>query len=78
MRVMTSKCNRDLRLDVPVDLRQIKIYYRKGLDRTLGLLPMKPEIENCVLKAANHFAQYDIRAEKVRCLQRRICTRVKI
>ncbi|XP_012523945.2 fatty-acid amide hydrolase 2-A [Monomorium pharaonis] len=65
MRVMTLKCNRDLRLDVPVDLRQIKVYYRQDLDRSCGILPMSPEIEKCILKAANHFARYDIRAEKL-------------
>ncbi|XP_071649065.1 fatty-acid amide hydrolase 2-like isoform X1 [Temnothorax longispinosus] len=65
MRVMTLKCNRDLRLDVPVDLRQIKIYYRQSLDRSLGVLPMTPEIEKCVLRAANHFARYDVCAEKL-------------
>lgn len=65
MRVMTLKCNRDLRLDVPVDLKQMKIYYRQNLDRTFGALPMLPEIETCVLKAANHFARYGIRAEKL-------------
>ncbi|XP_077278858.1 fatty-acid amide hydrolase 2-B-like [Temnothorax americanus] len=65
MRVMTLKCNRDLRLDVPVDLRQLKIYYRQSLDRSLGVLPMTAEIEKCVLRAANHFARYDVCAEKL-------------
>lgn len=66
MKVMTLKCNHDLRLDVPVDLRQIKIYYQLGANRTLGILPMTKEIEKCILKAANHFAQYGVHAEKVR------------
>ncbi|KAG5321029.1 FAH2B hydrolase, partial [Pseudoatta argentina] len=69
MKVMTSKCNHDLRLDVPVDLKQIKIYYRQSLDKTIGVLSMSQEIENCVLKAANHFARYNVRAEKVQYLQ---------
>ncbi|KYN38836.1 Fatty-acid amide hydrolase 2 [Trachymyrmex septentrionalis] len=65
MKVMTSKCNHDLRLDVPVDLKQIKIYYRQSLDKTFGVLSMSQEIENCVLKAANYFARYNVRAEKL-------------
>ncbi|XP_018400500.1 PREDICTED: fatty-acid amide hydrolase 2-like isoform X1 [Cyphomyrmex costatus] len=65
MRVMTSKCNHDLRLDVPVDLKQIKIYYRQSLDKSFGVLPMSQEIENCVLKAANYFTRHNIRAEKL-------------
>lgn len=69
MKVMTSKCNHDLRLDVPVDLGQIRIYYRQSLDKTFGVLSMSEEIENCVLKAANHFARYNVRVEKVQCLQ---------
>lgn len=72
MRVITSKCNRDLRLDVPVDLKQIKIYYRQNLDRSIGVLPIPVEIEKCILKATNYFARYGIRAEKVKYLQR--CT----
>lgn len=65
MRVMTLKCNRDLRLDVPVDLRQIKVYYRQSLDRSFSTLRMTEDIEKCVLKAANHFSRYDVRAEKL-------------
>ncbi|KYQ50275.1 Fatty-acid amide hydrolase 2 [Trachymyrmex zeteki] len=65
MKVMTSKCNHDLRLDVPVDLGQIRIYYRQSLDKTFGVLSMSEEIENCVLKAANHFARYNVRVEKL-------------
>ncbi|XP_039314587.1 fatty-acid amide hydrolase 2-like isoform X2 [Solenopsis invicta] len=64
MKVMTSKCNRDLRLDVPVDLKQIKIYYREGLDRSFGILSTPPKIENCVQQAANHFVRYDIPVQK--------------
>lgn len=68
-KVMTLKCNHDLRLDVPVDLRQIKIYYRQDMDETLGILPMTEEIKKCVLKAANHFERYGVHAEKVQCFQ---------
>ncbi|XP_025993307.2 fatty-acid amide hydrolase 2-B [Solenopsis invicta] len=65
MKVMTSKCNRDLRLDVPVDLRRIKIYYREGVGKTFGALPLSPQIEKCVQQAANHFKRYDIPVEKL-------------
>ncbi|XP_011172346.2 fatty-acid amide hydrolase 2-B [Solenopsis invicta] len=65
MKVMTSKCNRDLRLDVPVDLRQIKIYYREGLDRSFGILSTPPKIEKCIYQAAYYFARYDIPVKKL-------------
>lgn len=72
MKVMTLKCNRDLRLDVPVDLKQIKVYYRQGLDESFGILPMTEDIKECILRATNHFtSQYGIRVEKVQCSRSR-------
>lgn len=65
MKVLTSKCEDDLRLDVPVDLKQLKVYYLQSLDKSLGLLPVSSEIKECILKAANHFKNHDIHAEKV-------------
>lgn len=65
MKVLTSICDHNLRLDVPVDLRQLKVYYRFGMDEALGTLPVVPEIKDCVQKAVTHFTQYDIRPEKV-------------
>lgn len=65
MKVLTSTSDHNLRLDVPVDLRQLKIYYRFGMDEALGTLPVVPEIKDCVLKAVTHFTQYDIRPEKL-------------
>lgn len=71
LRVMTLKCNRDLRLNVPVDLKQIKVYYRQGLDNSFGVLSMPEDIKDCILRAAHHFShQYGIRAEKVQCSRR--------
>lgn len=65
MKVLTSICDHNLRLDVPVDLRQLKVYYRFGMDEALGMLPVVPEIKDCVQKAVTHFTQYDIRPEEV-------------
>ncbi|KAL0131780.1 hypothetical protein PUN28_002967 [Cardiocondyla obscurior] len=65
MKVMTSKCNHDLRLDVPVNLQQIKIYYRECLDQSFGVLPMTNTIKKCIVNAANHFAQQGVRVEKL-------------
>ncbi|XP_014473193.1 PREDICTED: fatty-acid amide hydrolase 2-A-like [Dinoponera quadriceps] len=65
MRVLTSTCNHDLRLTVPVDLKQLKVYYLQSLDESFGMLPISPNIEQCVLKAANHFKERDIHTEKL-------------
>ncbi|KAL6425510.1 hypothetical protein ACFW04_009582 [Cataglyphis niger] len=65
MKVLTSTYDRNLRLGVPVDLRQLKVYYRFSMDEAFGILPVVPEIKNCVQKVVTHFAQYDIRAEKL-------------
>ncbi|XP_025266453.1 fatty-acid amide hydrolase 2-like isoform X2 [Camponotus floridanus] len=64
MKVLTSTSDHNLRLEVPVDLRQLKVYYRFGMDDALGTLPVVPEIKDCVLKTVTHFTQYDIRPEK--------------
>lgn len=66
MKILTAKCDHDLRLDEPVDLKQLKVYYRQGIDKTCGVLSMAPEIKQCILKAADHFSQLGAHAEKVR------------
>ncbi|XP_012226916.2 fatty-acid amide hydrolase 2 isoform X2 [Linepithema humile] len=65
MKVLTSKCEHNLRLDVPVDLKQLKVYYLQALDNSLGLLPVSSEIKECILKAANHFKNYGIHTEQL-------------
>lgn len=65
MKVLTSTCDRNLRLDVPVDLRQLKVYYRFSMDEAFGTLRVVPEIKDCIQKAVTHFTQYDIRAEEL-------------
>ncbi|KMQ87163.1 fatty-acid amide hydrolase 2 [Lasius niger] len=65
MRVLTSKCDRNLRLNVPVDLRQLKVYYRFSMDEAFGTLPVVPEMKDCVQRAVTHFMQNDICAEKL-------------
>lgn len=65
MRVITSQCGQNLRLDVPVDVRQLKVYYRQNLDRSFGILSETAEIKNRVLQAANHFMKYGASVEEV-------------
>ncbi|XP_032673933.1 fatty-acid amide hydrolase 2-like isoform X2 [Odontomachus brunneus] len=65
IKVMTSKCNHDLRLTVPVDLKQLKVYYLPKIDNSYGIRPTLPEIEQCVLKAANHFNERGIHTKKL-------------
>ncbi|CAL1686570.1 unnamed protein product [Lasius platythorax] len=65
MRVLMSKCDRNLRLNEPVNLRQLKVYYRFSMDKAFGILPIVPEMEDCVQRAVKHFMQNDIRAEKL-------------
>lgn len=65
LKVLTTKCDRPLHLNVPVNLKQLKIYYRQSLDDTFGMLPVKPEIKECVLKAAQHFQQYGNSVEEL-------------
>lgn len=65
MTVLTSTCNRDLRLTVPVDLKQLKVYYLLGMEESLGLMPASQDIQQCVLNAANHFSELGVHTEKV-------------
>ncbi|XP_020288043.1 fatty-acid amide hydrolase 2-like isoform X2 [Pseudomyrmex gracilis] len=65
MRVITSQCGCNLRLDVPVDVNELKVYYLQSLDRSLGVLPVTAEIKNCVQQAANHFMKYGVSVEKL-------------
>ncbi|XP_012227011.1 fatty-acid amide hydrolase 2-like [Linepithema humile] len=65
MKALTSKCEHNLRLDVPVDLKQLKVYYLQALDNTLGLLPISSEIKECILMAANHFKNHNIHTEQL-------------
>lgn len=65
MKVLTSKCDRDLRLNDPVDLKQLKVYYRFSMDEAFGVSSITSEMEGCVQRAMMHFTQYDIRPEKV-------------
>lgn len=65
MKVMTSTCDRNLRLDVPVDLQQLKVYYRFSMDEGFGTLPVEPEIQNCVQRVVTHFKENNIPVEKL-------------
>ncbi|RLU19198.1 hypothetical protein DMN91_007755 [Ooceraea biroi] len=58
IKLITVKCDRPLHLNVPVDLKQLKIYYQQGLDNKFCMHSVDPEIKECILKAANHFTQY--------------------
>ncbi|XP_029171409.1 fatty-acid amide hydrolase 2-like [Nylanderia fulva] len=65
MKVLTSKCERNLRLDDPVDLRQLKVYYRSSMDPAFGMSSTTPEMKDCVHKAMIHFTQYDIHPKEL-------------
>jgi len=65
MKVLTAKCDRPLHLDTPVDLKKLKVYYHEGLKNSLGILPLEPEIKECISKTVKHFAQYGNHTEEV-------------
>ncbi|KAH0953897.1 hypothetical protein HN011_003075 [Eciton burchellii] len=64
MKVLTAKCDRPLHLDTPVDLKKLKVYYHEGLKNSLGILPLEPEIKECISKTVKHFAQYGNHTEE--------------
>jgi len=73
MKVLTAKCDRPLHLNIRVNLKKLKIYYQKGLKNSLGILPLEPEIKECISKAVKHFAQYGNHTEEVRCSECVLC-----
>lgn len=65
MRALSATCDRDLRLDAPVDLKRLRVYYLTSNPRSFGVLPVSSEIERCIMRAAKHLEQCGARTEKV-------------
>ncbi|EFN83150.1 Fatty-acid amide hydrolase 2 [Harpegnathos saltator] len=63
MELVSTKTNCNLRLDELVDWKQTKVYYRQNLGKSFGILSISPELEQCVLKAADYFSKRDIPIE---------------
>ncbi|KAK2586697.1 hypothetical protein KPH14_011737 [Odynerus spinipes] len=51
MKVLAVKCNRDLHLDKPVDLKKLNIFYLEDTGHSIGVIPTKPEIRACLKQA---------------------------
>ncbi|XP_014467219.1 PREDICTED: fatty-acid amide hydrolase 2-B-like isoform X3 [Dinoponera quadriceps] len=65
MKVISMKSNCDLCLDEPVDWKQMKVYYRDSLSKSLSILSLSPEFKQCILKAAIHFVERDVHTEEI-------------
>ncbi|XP_014486670.1 PREDICTED: fatty-acid amide hydrolase 2-like [Dinoponera quadriceps] len=65
MKVISMKSNRDLRLEEPVDWKQMKVYYRHNLGKSLSILSLSSEFKQCILKATIHFVERGVHTEEI-------------
>lgn len=68
MKVLTAKCNRDLYLDDPVDLKTLKVFYMEDMGSSIASVPTQMEIRTCVKEAAKHLKYCGSEVEEVRKL----------
>lgn len=54
MKVLAAKCNRDLHLNEPVDLKKLKIFYLEDMGRSICLTSTTSEIRSCIKRATMH------------------------
>ncbi|XP_011154608.1 fatty-acid amide hydrolase 2-B [Harpegnathos saltator] len=65
MEMISTKSNIDLCLDEPVDWKQTKVYYQQNMGKSFGILSMSPDLEQCILKAADYFSKCGIHTQKI-------------
>lgn len=54
MKVLSVKCNRELHLNEPVDLKKLKVFYLENMGRSIGMTPTTSEIRSCIKRATMH------------------------
>ncbi|XP_014775321.1 fatty-acid amide hydrolase 2 isoform X1 [Octopus bimaculoides] len=70
LRIMAGENAKKLKLDEPVDLKKLKIYYMDHDEGGLFSSSVQPEMKKAIHKVANHFKKkYGIDAEPVRMSQ---------
>ncbi|KAG7207382.1 hypothetical protein KM043_009039 [Ampulex compressa] len=64
IKAASFNCSRDLRLDEPVDLKNVRVYYIEDFGGNRVVSPTK-EIQNCVMQAANNLARKGCRVQRL-------------
>lgn len=65
MKVLTSSWENHLGLDLPVDLKTLRVFFIDNFDSFCGMRKTKPEIRRGVWTAARHLAQNGARVRQV-------------
>ncbi|XP_033229533.1 fatty-acid amide hydrolase 2-B-like [Belonocnema kinseyi] len=55
MKIMTKNCKENLRLDEPVDFRNLNVYHIEEFTRSIGDQPVTGDIKNSIKKASQFF-----------------------
>ncbi|XP_049531851.1 fatty-acid amide hydrolase 2-B-like [Anopheles darlingi] len=65
LEVMSGANAGKLRLNEPVDVTKLKIYYPQKLDLRINAVPIAPEIRECLRSAVKHFQNKGIYSETI-------------
>ncbi|XP_057337023.1 fatty-acid amide hydrolase 2-like [Microplitis mediator] len=55
VKVMTRDCKKNLRLDEPVDIAKLNVFYLEDIDNNFGVNPTSEDIRDAIRRAAKHF-----------------------
>ncbi|KAK0082195.1 hypothetical protein PV325_010904 [Microctonus aethiopoides] len=64
VKVMSSGCERNLRLDEPVNFAKLKVFYLENVEKNFGIKPVDSEIRNAIKRAATHFEKIGAKVDK--------------
>ncbi|XP_015117790.1 fatty-acid amide hydrolase 2-A [Diachasma alloeum] len=55
VKVMSADCKQNLRLDDPVDIGKLNVFYMEDAGRAFGITPTNKDTRNAIFKAAQYF-----------------------
>ncbi|KAK0182056.1 hypothetical protein PV327_000227 [Microctonus hyperodae] len=64
VKVMSSGCKVNLRLDEPVNLAKLKVFYLENVEKNCGVKSVDGEIRNAIRRAVTHFEKLGAKVDK--------------
>lgn len=65
IKVMSADCGQNLRLDEPVDVSKLNVFYLEDAGYSFGIQPTGSDIRNCILRAVDHFRERGAKIHRV-------------
>lgn len=65
MKVLSSKCERPLQLDKPVDIRNLRVFYANNVSALYSLKATTSEVKGLIHKTTQYLSEKGARVEKV-------------